>query len=158
MGAVSAKDRAADQRLRRLYGITLSEYNRMLRSQGGRCAICRRPPKKLRLAVDHNHAIERTKVTLFPPNLPGIDRGWLASAFIETGKAGIEVNGVGATKAEAIAMVKQKLKRRSVRGLLCMICNRKVLGAMERFKVRPDAVRAYLEQYDRNNPLIQAQE
>lgn len=27
----------------------------MLETQGGGCAICKRPPKKLRLSVDHDH-------------------------------------------------------------------------------------------------------
>lgn len=156
MGALSKRDRAADLRLRRVYGKSLAWYNKQLKIQDGCCAICRRLPKKLRLAVDHNHAVERTQIKLFRSNP---DDGWLASAFVTTdGKTGIDVTGCGETKAEATAMVKLKLKCRSVRGLLCMICNRKVLGAMERFKVRPDAVRAYLEQYDHNNPLIQPQE
>ena len=40
---------------RRLYGITLAQYDRMLLLQGGVCAICGRPPKTKRLAVDHDH-------------------------------------------------------------------------------------------------------
>lgn len=27
----------------------------MLKTQGGGCAICRKPPKKLRLHIDHDH-------------------------------------------------------------------------------------------------------
>jgi hypothetical protein len=151
---MSPKDRAADLRLRRIYGITLAEYNRKLKEQAGRCAICRRPPRKLRLGVDHNHAIERTKVLTAPANLPG-GKAFVASAFVtHDGKSGVTVTGLAETKAEAIAQVKLKLKRRSVRGLLCMICNRKVLGSMERFKVRPDAVQQYLQYHDPNNPLV----
>lgn len=52
---LTAKDRAADLRLRRTFGITLSEYNAVLKHQGNRCAICRNPPKGVRLAVDHDH-------------------------------------------------------------------------------------------------------
>src|SRR5438046_1388392 len=37
------------------YGMTIETYERLLRFQGGLCAICRRPPKRRRLAVDHNH-------------------------------------------------------------------------------------------------------
>lgn len=141
---MTTKDRAADLRLRRLYGITLVEYNRQLKKQGSCCAICRRPPAKNRLAVDHNHKVERAKVTA----RRSFDV-WVATAPSE---------GVGSymhtTKAAAVAEVKLILKRRSVRGLLCMVCNRKVLGAMERFKVRPDAVIEYLQQYDPANPLV----
>lgn len=43
--------------LQQKYGITLGDYNRMLESQGGGCAICGESPKKGKklLAVDHNH-------------------------------------------------------------------------------------------------------
>jgi hypothetical protein len=41
--------------LLRKYGITWLEYNEMLKSQKGVCAICGNPPKNLRLAVDHEH-------------------------------------------------------------------------------------------------------
>lgn len=45
--------------LRRLYGITLEQYEQMLAEQSGRCAICGNfpPPSKRsnRLSVDHDH-------------------------------------------------------------------------------------------------------
>lgn len=94
------KDKAADARLRRVYGISLAQYNKQLKKQKGVCWICFRPPKRLRLAVDHNH---------------------------KTGK---------------------------IRGLLCMICNRKVLGCIERFKIIPQRVVNYLKHFDPENPLV----
>lgn len=36
-------------------GLTLEGYDRLLALQGGVCAICGKPPKRNRLAVDHNH-------------------------------------------------------------------------------------------------------
>lgn len=43
-------------RLKRLFNITVAEYKKILKSQKGRCAICnRKPSRKRRLAVDHNH-------------------------------------------------------------------------------------------------------
>jgi len=48
-------DRHRDGRFRRVYGITLVEYNALLEKQGGTCAVCHRPPGRLRLAVDHDH-------------------------------------------------------------------------------------------------------
>lgn len=40
---------------RRNFGITDDQYDALLVSQGGACAICRTVPKKQRLHVDHNH-------------------------------------------------------------------------------------------------------
>lgn len=69
-------------RLVRTYGITIQQYEIVLESQGGRCAICLRKPRRQRLAVDHNH---------------------------KTGE---------------------------IRGLLCSMCNHRVLGgAMERIEI-----------------------
>lgn len=39
----------------RKYGLTVDDYSRMLREQKGGCAICKRPPGKRALAVDHDH-------------------------------------------------------------------------------------------------------
>ena len=48
--------------LKRNYGITLAEYDRMHTAQGGLCAVCHQPETMLRrnglpyrLSVDHNH-------------------------------------------------------------------------------------------------------
>ena len=41
-----------------------------------------------------------------------------------------------------------------VRGLLCMICNRKILGCIEKFRVCPQWVTVYLEKHDSANPLL----
>lgn len=49
--------------LRRLYGLTKSDYDVMLMRQDGRCAICRRPPSVQirRLGVDHDHRTGRIR-------------------------------------------------------------------------------------------------
>lgn len=44
-----------EARLQRLYGIGEEDYEALLSEQGGVCAICSRPPGKIRLAVDHHH-------------------------------------------------------------------------------------------------------
>ena len=54
------KDCARNANLLRVYGITLAQYNHMLEAQGGKCAICRRPPGqdgkgRRNLSVDHDH-------------------------------------------------------------------------------------------------------
>lgn len=47
--------RNASAHLARNFGITDEQYDAMLASQHGRCAICRNTPKKKRLHVDHDH-------------------------------------------------------------------------------------------------------
>ena len=48
----------ADRRsyLKRSSGLSLDDYERMLKAQGGRCAICRQPPNpKISFHIDHDH-------------------------------------------------------------------------------------------------------
>lgn len=51
------RDPQRNSRYKHTYGITLDQYNVMLKSQQGRCAICRRPQKDLfkHLSIDHCH-------------------------------------------------------------------------------------------------------
>ena len=48
-------DLRKNRHLVKTHGITLEDYNKKLKSQGGVCAICFEPPKERALAVDHNH-------------------------------------------------------------------------------------------------------
>lgn len=41
--------------LKKLYGISVSDYEKMLKSHNNGCWICGSKPKKRRLAVDHSH-------------------------------------------------------------------------------------------------------
>jgi hypothetical protein len=41
--------------LKKTYGITIEDYDKLLASQGGKCAICRGGTSKRHFAVDHNH-------------------------------------------------------------------------------------------------------
>jgi hypothetical protein len=51
--------------LKYTYGITAEQYEGMLASQDGYCAICRQPPKGDRpLAVDHCHRSGRVRALL----------------------------------------------------------------------------------------------
>jgi hypothetical protein len=68
--AVPSNRRAArDARYRRLYGISLAEYERMGRAQQWRCAICKRKayPEGSRLVPDHNHATGDVRGLLCQP-------------------------------------------------------------------------------------------
>ncbi len=53
--APANRDGGAPQRFFKRYGITVEQYDAMLRQQNGLCAICGRAPKRFRLAVDHDH-------------------------------------------------------------------------------------------------------
>lgn len=53
-----------DKYLTQRYGITETEYERMFTEQCGKCAICGRPPKTRRLAVDHNHRTKKVRQLL----------------------------------------------------------------------------------------------
>lgn len=75
--------------LKRKYGLTLEQYDTMLERQGGRCAICRKPPRRIRLAVDHDHkrANDRLKgvrgllCTYCNRFVLGVAKGWTPTMF-----------------------------------------------------------------------------
>jgi hypothetical protein len=58
---IVSADKIADYKLRKTKGITLADHAVLLASQGGVCAICRRPESARRngrprlMAVDHDH-------------------------------------------------------------------------------------------------------
>lgn len=49
------------QDLKKKYGITPEQYDYLLGSQGGVCAICSAPPQGKALAVDHDHRTGRVR-------------------------------------------------------------------------------------------------
>lgn len=48
---------ARDSYLKRTYGIGEARYEAMLVAQRGVCRLCGKPPRKIRLSVDHQHAL-----------------------------------------------------------------------------------------------------
>lgn len=65
---MSPKEKAKDYRLRRYYGITLDDYNSLLRKQHNACYICLRSSSvfKRGLAVDHDHKTGSIRGLLCP--------------------------------------------------------------------------------------------
>jgi hypothetical protein len=51
-------------RLQRMYGISLEQYETMLKAQGGHCAMCPSVPKSRRLHVDHDHKTKKVRALL----------------------------------------------------------------------------------------------
>ena len=47
--------------LKRVYGLTEEQYDILLETQGGRCAICKTSPDKRRLVVDYCHSSGRVR-------------------------------------------------------------------------------------------------
>lgn len=62
---MTRQERAKDARLRRKYGLTLKQFDRMMYLQKGKCAICYRPflpdGKTRRPHVDHDHKTKRVR-------------------------------------------------------------------------------------------------
>lgn len=50
-------EKILDAKLRCKYGISINDYNRILESQDGKCAICRKEKCSLngKLSIDHSH-------------------------------------------------------------------------------------------------------
>ena len=51
------QERRREQSLKRLYNLTIEQYDEILESQGNGCAVCGKTPEEngRRLNVDHNH-------------------------------------------------------------------------------------------------------
>lgn len=48
-------------RLKNLHGITPEIYNTKLKRQNGKCAVCHKKPRTIRLAIDHNHKTQKVR-------------------------------------------------------------------------------------------------
>jgi hypothetical protein len=49
------KKTARRRGLKARYGLTVQDYNALIKVQGGVCAICKEPPRGQHLSVDHDH-------------------------------------------------------------------------------------------------------
>ena len=56
----------------RLYGIDVSDYDRMLEEQGGGCYICGKKPTKRALDIDHDHKTGKVRGLLCSNHNRGI--------------------------------------------------------------------------------------
>lgn len=54
---MTPKNKRRNSYLKLKYGITLADYNKLLKKQGGGCALCLKTPEEegRNLAVDHDH-------------------------------------------------------------------------------------------------------
>ena len=132
---------ARDGRLFRTYGIREVEENRELRRQQGKCRICGKSHnvkgEKLTLCVDHDHKARWLKCE----SMKVRDRWEACTWYMDE-----TFRGSGRTKSAALRDVRQQLKRRSVRGLICWPCNR-AIRAFSDDPVKLRAAAEYLEQH-----------
>lgn len=128
---MNAKDKARDYRYQKKYGITLDEYNQRLADQGGGCWICGRKPNPNgpALHVDHDHKVRKAKiaVTKLKTNYPPI---YSARSVYK----GTSLEFLNPSRQKAVQLLKQRLMRMSLRGLLCWACN----AGLARWKDNPD--------------------
>jgi len=68
------KLRVKNTELKRSFGITLADYDRMLEEQNGVCAVCGQQDKHYRLAVDHCHTTNKVRGLLCSPCNLGIGK------------------------------------------------------------------------------------
>src|SRR3546814_13941249 len=63
---VLRKRKKRDSDLRRKYGITIEQYDELLKKQGGGCGLCGKTPEEegKSLAVDHNHVTNEIRGVL----------------------------------------------------------------------------------------------
>jgi hypothetical protein len=127
---MTKEEKAKDKRLQKLYGTTLEDYNRRLGEQGGLCGICGLAPATRSLSVDHDHKWKYLKIKS-NKSFVGSD-AWIVGENIKPPYCSLV--GHGSTEREARRDLKEKLKRASIRGLLCFQCN----GGLRKFGDNPD--------------------
>ena len=116
---MTPQERSRDLALQKKYGITLAEYNEMLLKQGGGCWICGKPGVTRSLHVDHDHKWKNLPVKYEKGHWGNDVWRWHATTEYRGGTYMEEAR----TKPEVSKKIKIKVKRASIRGLLCMGCN-----------------------------------
>lgn len=114
----------------------------MLSDQGGKCKICGKPPTGRRLHVDHDHKEVKVKISTRKQ-----DGFWYADAKKPYGTLIFATFGFK-KMALARTSIRQSIKKRSVRGLLCWPCNR----ALVKFRDNPDLMESaakYIRDYQK---------
>lgn len=84
-----ASMKAHASRVERTYGITSEEYDALMELQGGRCYVCRQKPRRLRLAVDHDHATGIVRGLLCADNERGCNHAVLGSLEARSADGGL---------------------------------------------------------------------
>jgi len=113
---MSPEQTKLDKYYLKTFGWTLAEVDALFARQENVCAICKRPPGKYRLSLDHAHAADRIKINVYRDF---DDYYWVADAVPQ-----VEPFGGYGTRKDAKEAIRKMLRRRSVRGGLCLRCNK----------------------------------
>jgi len=70
--------------LRRTYGITEADYDRMVEEQGGKCFLCNKVQRRKRLSIDHDHVTGRVRALLCSRCNEGLGRFEWSDAVLAT--------------------------------------------------------------------------
>lgn len=103
---------ARDKYLRKKFDLQEAEFNLAFEEQNRVCKICGKPPTTTNLHVDHDHAVEKTKI--YSIKLNGFWEAFTKNPYLYF---------QARTKSEALSKVRKSLKRLSIRGILCWKCN-----------------------------------
>lgn len=134
--------KATDKRLRRTYGISIEEYEEMLKVNDGACWICGYIPKPdgNALSVDHDHKLIRAKIRFEK----------VKKAVVAVFSDPVSIEALVYPKGIAERVARQEfrfqLKRASVRGLLCWACNTLLKKGRDCPEILESAAR-YLRKY-----------
>ena len=111
------EDQKRDAYYLKKYGVGLQWYNARFKEQNGCCGICHRPQEQFskRFAVDHDHGYKKWSML---ENWK--DVVWFSAATYQQ----VRTVASGKTKNEAKRNLRQMVKTKSCRGLLCPFCNR----------------------------------
>lgn len=151
---LTPEEKRLDKYYLKKFGWTLAEVNAMFADQKNVCAACHRPPGERRMSVDHDHVYDRVKITV-----SRITEGqehpfhFLGTA---TDHNGVFYSMYVKTRKDARPAIRKLLRRVSVRGGLCLRCN-KGLAMFEDSKAplppaeRLDNLAAYLRKFQLKN-------
>lgn len=123
---MTKKEKAADNRLYKTYGIRLVDYENMLKQGGGGCWICGTKPKpNRRLHVDHSHAFHKVKISAVKDPVLSVETPWYGMAMGWPLKKDEVIFSPSyyKTSKEAKQAIRTVIKKMSIRGLLDWKCN-----------------------------------
>ena len=110
---MSPKDKSKNQRLVKTYGITLEEWELMLKEQGNVCWICKSLPPSGRLSVDHIHIKGYKKME--PKDKKQYVRGLLCF-LCNTGLKGFEKTSDGLKNRQRLEGTYEYFKKWNLKG------------------------------------------